>query len=187
MARPVVPAVLSALFLAAVAAPGGLASAGDYCVDSSCPYHGLPVQLQITVDYSMVPDRQVEGTCYPVEGTGDRPGIKMYPVLNMIVVNNCVFRDGVLEDGPLVGTVLRDARYGVPATVTVTEEGEEDGVEAHRVVCLPLGGSGSGSGPRVQVYSGMTMYELDACRIDWASAASGGPLKTYLTVSPIGA
>ena len=46
MVRPAVPAALSILFLAAVAAPGGLASPGDdYCVDSSCPYYGMAVAI----------------------------------------------------------------------------------------------------------------------------------------------
>lgn len=185
--RPRIPAALAALVIAATSAPLAASAPGDYCVDSSCPYYRVPIDLHVTIDYTMFPDREASGICYPVDGTGGRPGVVVYPILNMIVVSGCAIDDGVLTDGTLVGTVRRDAAYETPATVTVND-GSAPPEEADRVVCVSTGsGAGSSAGSaRVQVYSTLHMYTLDACTIDWSSMASGR-LAAFVTVSPIGA
>lgn len=99
-------------------------------------------------------------TCYPVEGTGERPAVVVYPVLNMVVLNQCmVGATSTSLEGPVVLAGGLGRGRDMPGNVTIS-----DGTStwsAVAVECQPP--AGSVDPPRILAYPVLDLYTLKAC------------------------
>ncbi|MEA3190810.1 MAG: hypothetical protein QOD77_1392 [Thermoplasmata archaeon] len=101
--------------------------------------------------------------CQPIEGTGEEPGLVVYPVLNMYTINQCSVGApvGMLE-GPVVLAGGLGHGRGMPSNVTITSD-DGDSWTAVAVACSPP--AGAIDPPSVNVYAVLSSYALDACSL----------------------
>lgn len=109
--------------------------------------------------------------CQPVKGTGDRPAIVVYPILNMYVINQCfVGASMAMLEGPVVLAGGLGHGRDMPSNVTITNE---DGKSWNAVAVECKAPAGATDPPRVLAYPVLDTYRLDACSIvpgvDWDS------------------
>lgn len=113
--------------------------------------------------------REGKEDCVPVEGTGERPGLTVYPVLNMFVINQCfVGASTPTLEGPVVLAGGLGHGRDMPENVTITSD-DGDVWTATAVHCSPP--AGAVDPPKVYAYPVLDTYGLDACSLvpgaDW--------------------
>ncbi|MEA3191091.1 MAG: hypothetical protein QOD77_1673 [Thermoplasmata archaeon] len=120
------------------------------------------VALTVQTAVQTVWTSQGEQVCYPIEGTGSRPAAVVYPVLNMVILNQClVGATSAAMEGPVILAGGFGHGRGMPTEVTVSD-GDATWTSV-AVECAPP--AGSIDPPRLLAYPRLDLYVLKACSL----------------------